>query len=193
MPKPAAAAQSTSASTSSSATGQCGSGTSPIKLFPAATQIVDLYHAREHVHDLASLATRLLRSDGRRAGSPNGSPNSTPATSPPCSPPATHSTSSAALARERDKATRLLRGQRPPHALRPLPPARACSSAPAPSKQAAKPSSASGSNSPACAGPSPAPPASLTLRCQQASNRWEEIWQRPHNQTQAADLARQAS
>ena len=31
------------------------------ELFPAATQIVDLYHAREHVHDLANLATRLLR------------------------------------------------------------------------------------------------------------------------------------
>jgi hypothetical protein len=26
----------------------------------------------------------------------------------------------------------------------------------------------------------------LTLRCQQASGRWEEIWQRPHNQTPAA-------
>jgi hypothetical protein len=31
------------------------------ELFPAATQIVDLYHAREHVHGLATLATRLLR------------------------------------------------------------------------------------------------------------------------------------
>ena len=31
------------------------------QLFPAATQIVDLYHAREHVHELATLATRLLR------------------------------------------------------------------------------------------------------------------------------------
>ena len=31
------------------------------ELFPAATQIVDLYHAREHIHDLATLATRLLR------------------------------------------------------------------------------------------------------------------------------------
>ena len=29
--------------------------------FPQATQIVDLYHAREHVHELATLATRLLR------------------------------------------------------------------------------------------------------------------------------------
>ena len=26
----------------------------------------------------------------------------------------------------------------------------------------------------------------LTLRCQQASGRWEEIWQRPHNQPGAA-------
>jgi hypothetical protein len=28
--------------------------------FPAATQIVDMFHAREHVHDLANLAGRLL-------------------------------------------------------------------------------------------------------------------------------------
>ena len=28
--------------------------------FPAATQIVDLYHAREHAHELANLAARLL-------------------------------------------------------------------------------------------------------------------------------------
>jgi len=26
----------------------------------------------------------------------------------------------------------------------------------------------------------------LTLRCQQASDRWEEIWRQPHNQTGAA-------
>jgi hypothetical protein len=30
------------------------------RYFPAATQIVDLFHAREHVHDLANLAGRLL-------------------------------------------------------------------------------------------------------------------------------------
>jgi hypothetical protein len=29
----------------------------------------------------------------------------------------------------------------------------------------------------------------LTLRCHQASNRWDEIWTRPHNQTQPAELA----
>ena len=26
----------------------------------------------------------------------------------------------------------------------------------------------------------------LTLRCQEASDRWEQIWPRPHNQTPAA-------
>jgi hypothetical protein len=29
----------------------------------------------------------------------------------------------------------------------------------------------------------------LTLRCQQASNQWEEIWTRPHNQTHPTDQA----
>jgi len=45
------------------------------KHFPAATQIVDLYHAREHLHDLANLAARLLA--GHRDGQGNliaGSP-----------------------------------------------------------------------------------------------------------------------
>ncbi len=32
-----------------------------------------------------------------------------------------------------------------------------------------------------------------TLHCQEASGRWEEIWQRPHNQTPGADLTTQAS
>jgi len=33
----------------------------------------------------------------------------------------------------------------------------------------------------------------LTLRCQQASGRWEEIWQQPNNQTQPPDLVSKAS
>ena len=33
----------------------------------------------------------------------------------------------------------------------------------------------------------------LTLRCQHASGRWEEIWQRPNNQTQPPGLASKAS
>ena len=32
-----------------------------------------------------------------------------------------------------------------------------------------------------------------TLRCQDAGDRWDEIWQRPHNQTAPADHIRQAS
>ncbi len=32
-----------------------------------------------------------------------------------------------------------------------------------------------------------------TLRCQDASDRWNEIWQRPHSQTPSADHLRQAS
>jgi hypothetical protein len=32
--------------------------------YPAATQIVDLYHAREHLHELANLAARLLAGHG---------------------------------------------------------------------------------------------------------------------------------
>jgi hypothetical protein len=33
----------------------------------------------------------------------------------------------------------------------------------------------------------------LTLRCQQASGRWEETWHQPNNQTQPTDLGSQAS
>jgi hypothetical protein len=32
-----------------------------------------------------------------------------------------------------------------------------------------------------------------TLRCQDASHRWDEIWQRPHSQTAPPHLASQAS
>jgi hypothetical protein len=59
-PRHGAAAPPTSVSSPSWATAPPGSGTSPRKHFPEATQIVDLFHAREHVHDLASLAGRLL-------------------------------------------------------------------------------------------------------------------------------------
>ena len=56
------------------------------ELFPDATQIVDLYHAREHLHELATLAARLLRGH-HRTGSPPAWKNSTPATSPRCCQP----------------------------------------------------------------------------------------------------------
>ncbi len=58
--------------------------------FPEATQIVDLFHAREHLHDLAKLLEFMLGDgkpgwlDERRT---SGSPSSTTATSPPSAPP----------------------------------------------------------------------------------------------------------
>ena len=48
------------ASSPSSATARTGSGTSPAANFPEATQIVDLYHAREHLHDLGKLLAFML-------------------------------------------------------------------------------------------------------------------------------------
>jgi hypothetical protein len=42
-------------------------------------------------------------------------------------------------------------------------------------------------------GPRVCAASTLTLRCQQSGTRWEQIWLQPHNQTQSADLASQAS
>ena len=43
--------------------------------FPEATQVVDLFHAREHLHDLArNLEFMLLRPQGRMARRPPGGP-----------------------------------------------------------------------------------------------------------------------
>jgi hypothetical protein len=39
----------------------------------------------------------------------------------------------------------------------------------------------------------PGATAIATLRCHQASNRWDEIWQRPHSQTPHTHLTTQAS
>ena len=53
-------------------------------ILPEATPIVDLYHAREHLHDLAAHLTRL--GDTTPTGWPPAWPTSTPATSKPSSP-----------------------------------------------------------------------------------------------------------
>ncbi len=161
------------------------------ELFPAATQIVDLYHAREHVHDLAALATRLLRKSHpdwltQRLEELN-------AGDIPALLTAGHALKFAgSMARERDKALgyfevnahrmryqhfrslgmfvgsgaveagcKAVIGQR--------------------LKLSGMHSSIHGAGSIA------------TLRCQEASDRWDEIWQRPHSQTPGADLASQAS
>ena len=128
------------------------------ELFPHATQIVDLYHAREHLHELANLPPGCSLATATN-GSPPGWPNSTPAKSPPCSPLATACASSA---RWPMNATKPLATSKPtPTGCATSTSAPwACSSAPALSKQAANTSSASASSYRACAGTSPAPPAS---------------------------------
>jgi hypothetical protein len=155
------------------------------ELFPAATQIVDLYHAREHVHDLATLATRLLRSDGptwlaeRLAELDAGD-------IPALLTAARNLTFTGSLARERDKA--LLYFETNAHRMhyahyRQLGMFVGSGTVEAGCKaiigQRLKLSGMRW-NTPGATG-------IATLRCQEASNRWEEIWKRPHNQTSAAE------
>ena len=128
------------------------------ELFPHATQIVDLYHAREHVHELANLAARLLAGH-RDEWLATRLAELDACKSPPCSPLATACASSA---RWPMNATKPLATSKPtPTGCATSTSAPwACSSAPALSKQAANTSSASASSYRACAGTSPAPPAS---------------------------------
>ena len=85
-PKPAAAAPTTYANSSSSVTALPGSGTSPPTILPEATPIVDLYHAREHLHASPPWLTPIVLATSTPPGCPPGSPTSTTATSKP-SPP----------------------------------------------------------------------------------------------------------
>jgi hypothetical protein len=161
------------------------------ELFPAATQIVDLYHAREHVHDLAALATRLLRTSHpgwlteRLAELDAGD-------IPALLAAGRDLNFTGSLARERDKALGYFETN-------------ACRMHYARYRSLGLfvGSGAVEAGCKAIVGQRlklsgmrwsvPGATGILTLRCQQASNRWEEIWPQPHNQTQAADLARQAS
>ena len=151
------------------------------QLFPAATQIVDLYHAREHVHDLANLATRLLRGSHpdwlaeRLAELDAGDI------------PALLAAGQAlnfigALARERDKQLGYfeVNAHRMHYArFRQLGMFTGSGAVEAGCKsvigQRLKLSGMHWSV--------PGATAITTLRCQEASGRWEQIWQRPHNQT----------
>jgi hypothetical protein len=161
------------------------------QLFPAATQIVDLYHAREHVHELANLAARLLaghRDDwlaARIAELDAGDVNAVLA--------AGHDLRfTGSLARERDKALGYFQANA--HRMhyqhyRTLGMFIGSGTVEAACKaiigQRLKLSGMRW-NIPGAA-------SIATLRCQEASSRWDQIWQRPHNQTPASSLARHAS
>jgi hypothetical protein len=151
------------------------------QLFPAATQIVDLYHAREHVHDLATLATRLLRGHHddwlaeRLAELDNGD-------IPALLAAARHLHFIGALARERDKALTYFEANA--HRMRYQ------------HFRSLNMFVGSGVVEAGCKAvigqrlklsgmrwAIPGATSIATLRCQEASNRWDEIWQRPHSQT----------
>jgi hypothetical protein len=161
------------------------------KLFPAATQIVDLYHAREHVHDLAALATRLLR--GSQPGWLSERLRELDAGDIPALLAAGHELKfTGSLARERDKALGYFEANghrmRYQH-FRSLGMFIGSGAVEAGCKavigQRLKLSGMRWSV--------PGAASIATLRCHEASNRWDQIWQRPLCQTPRAHLTTQAS
>jgi hypothetical protein len=161
------------------------------ELFPAATQIVDLYHAREHVHDLANLAGRLLA--GHRDEWLAARLAELDAGDIPALLAAGHDLRfTGSLTRERDKALHYFdtnaHRMRYRH-FRALGMFVGSGTVEAGCKaiigQRLKLSGMRW-NIPGATG-------LATLRCQEASNRWDQIWQRPHSQTPLTSLVKDAS
>jgi hypothetical protein len=154
------------------------------ELFPAATQIVDLYHAREHVHDLATLATRLLRKSHPHWLAERLTELDT-GNIPALLAAGRDLNFTGSLATERDK--QLGYFQTNAHRMRYQ------------HFRSLGMFIGSGVVEAGCKAvigqrlklsgmrwTVPGAASIATLRCQDASNRWDEIWQRPHNQTGTA-------
>ena len=161
------------------------------ELFPAATQIVDLYHAREHVHELATLATRLLR-DSHPGWLAERLEELDAGNIPALIAAARDLKFTGSLARDRDRQagyfevnTHRMRYQH----FRDLGMFVGSGTVEAGCKavigQRLKLSGMRWNI--------PGATAIATLRCQDASNRWEQIWQRPRIQTPRADPTTKAS
>ena len=161
------------------------------QLFPAATEIVDLYHAREHLHDLANLAARLLaghRDDWLAARLDELDAGNVQA----ILAAGRDLDFIGSLAGERDKALAYFahnaHRMRYQH-FRDLGMFVGSGVVEAGCKsiigQRLKLSGMHWTIAGAAG--------IATLRCQDAGDRWDEIWQRPHNQTPPADHLRQAS
>ena len=161
------------------------------QLFPAATQIVDLYHAREHVHELATLATRLLR-DSHPDWLAQRLAELDAGDIPALLAAGQDLRFTGSLARERDKALGYFQANAHRMRYRHF--------------RALGMFIGSGTVEAGCKAiigqrlklsgmrwNVPGATSIVTLRCQEASNRWDQIWQRPHNQTPLASLARHAS
>jgi len=151
------------------------------ELFPAATQIVDLYHAREHVHDLATLATRLLR-DSQPDWLAERLKQLDAGDIPALLSAARDLRFAGTLARERDKQLGYFEANA--HRMRYK------------HFRSLGMFVGSGTVEAGCKAiigqrlklsgmrwAVPGAASIATLRCQQASNRWDEIWQWPRNQT----------
>ena len=154
-------------------------------ILPEATPIVDLYHAREHLHALAAgltgvlgdehphwLAARLADLDAgdiETLVTPTARLHPQLPTTPPAQP------------QKRSPTSRPMRTG----CATSTSASTACSSAPASSSRCkaivGQRLKLSGMrwNIPGATG-------ILTLRCQEASGRWDQIWRKPHNQTAAA-------
>jgi hypothetical protein len=159
--------------------------------FPEATQIVDLYHAREHLHDLGKLLAFMLggsHQDWLAERSADLDAGDIPA----LLSAARVFPLTGIKAKERDTALGYFETNAPRMRYQHF---RSCglfvgsgaveAGCKAVIGQRLKLSGMHWSVAGAAA--------ILTLRCQQASGRWEEIWQQPNNQTQAPDLTTQAS
>jgi hypothetical protein len=152
--------------------------------FPQATQIVDLYHAREHLHDLANLAARLLaghRDEWLAARLAELDAGDVPA----LLAAGRDLRFLGSLATERDKALHYFETN-------------ACRMHYARYRSLGL-FTGSGTVEAGCKSvigqrlklsgmrwTEPGATGILTLRCQDASNRREQIWKRPHNQAPAA-------
>jgi len=161
------------------------------ELFPQATQIVDLYHAREHLHDLANLAARLLaghRDDWLAARLEELDAGDIQA----ILAAGRDLRFTGSLAAERDKALAYFKHNA--HRMRyqhfrdlglfvgsGVVEAGCKSIIGQRLKLSGMHWTINGATGIA------------TLRCHDASDRWDQIWQRPHSQTPPADHIRQAS
>jgi hypothetical protein len=151
------------------------------ELFPAATQIVDLYHAREHACDLATVAARLLRKS-HPSWLAERLEELDAGDIPALLAAGRALKFTGSLARERD--TQLGYFEVNAHRMRYA------------HFRDLGMFVGSGAVEAACKAVIgqrlklsgmrwniPGATAIATLRCQEASNRWEAIWQRPHSQT----------
>ena len=152
--------------------------------FPEATEIADLFHAREHLHDLARLLEFMLgdhRQDwlaARLEDLDHGDIDGI------CDAARVYPLAGVKKG-ELDTALGYFENNAPPARATSGSAPAACSSAPEQSNPGAKRSSASASSSPACTTVARAS-AIATLRCQQASRPEDQICHAPRNQTSAA-------